>query len=138
MSETRKIICDECLSDLTYTGNCEDYYLVLTVGSKAPWFAAEGHSGGFLTAMAIRKPIDGTRHFCDLKCMDGYRDRERAYDVFLTQHWNAWKKEHGEKDDNGRVFSYPGPPEETHKGWKDESAAAALAKFPKPDRSAKK
>lgn len=78
--ESHEIKCDQCGKDLTYTGNCEDYFLVLGNQTKAPWFAKTGERGGALTCMAIRPPVDRTYRFCGLVCLDTWRDvaREKA------------------------------------------------------------
>lgn len=78
MAETTEIKCDQCGKDLTYTGNCQDYYLVLGSASKAPWFLKDGERGGVLTSMAIRPPVSRTHHFCGFGCLDAWRDEARA------------------------------------------------------------
>jgi hypothetical protein len=65
--------CDACGKDLTTTGNCVDYRLI--VGSEnIPTV------GGFVTAMGKYPPTDRTYYFCGLYCMDVWRDaaREKA------------------------------------------------------------
>jgi hypothetical protein len=70
MTEVSKITCDQCDNDLTYTENCEDYYVVLGNGSKSPWYLRDGRRGGAVTAMAIAPPIKGgTKHFCGVGCL---------------------------------------------------------------------
>lgn len=93
--QTNEIKCDECGRDLTYTGNCEDYYLVLSSGSKAPWYAKDGSRGGFVTAMAIYPPVDRTYHFCGLDCMDSWRDKARAKAAAQKEWRDKNKVDHG-------------------------------------------
>ena len=71
MGRTEQIICDSqhCQKDLTYTGNCEDYRLVLRSQSKTPWYVREGRSGGAVTAMAITPPVARPYYFCGLECL---------------------------------------------------------------------
>lgn len=88
MSETTEIKCDECGTDLTYTGNCADYYLVVSSAGKSPWYLREGLDGGVLTAMAAYPPVNRTHHFCDLKCMDGWRDKARE----VARKREEWRK----------------------------------------------
>lgn len=64
------IICNACGKDVTSTGNCEDWRLALTAQAKLPWYVAEGLGGGMVTTMAIPKPLNGTKHFCDLGCLE--------------------------------------------------------------------
>lgn len=72
MSATEPVVtCDGCGKDLTVTGNCQDYRLVLGNQSIPP-------RRGFVTAMHIPPPIDGAKHFCRLKCLDDWRSRELA------------------------------------------------------------
>ena len=86
------ISCDKCAKDLTYTGNCQDYYLVLTYGSKAAWYEKEGLRGGAVTAMALSPPVSRTYHFCDLNCLDKWRDVERVKNARRKR----WHDEHRE------------------------------------------
>ena len=65
-----EIICDACGYDITYTGNCEDWRLVLGNESKTPWYVRDGHSGGMVTSMAISRPVDRTYHFCGIGCLN--------------------------------------------------------------------
>jgi hypothetical protein len=69
MAETSKIECDACGRDITTTGNCEDWRLVLGNKSKTPWFVAEGRRGGVVTSKAIQPPVPRTHHFCGLGCL---------------------------------------------------------------------
>jgi hypothetical protein len=69
MSVTIDIRCDECVKDLQYTGNCEDYYISIDSQTKLPWFAREGMRGGAVTGMAIEPVIPKQMTFCDLKCL---------------------------------------------------------------------
>lgn len=81
MSITTEVTCDQCGADLTATGNCEDWRLVLTYEGKQI-------RGGMVTAMAISPPVDRTYHFCGLKCLDAWRDAAR--DKAAKQ--EAWRK----------------------------------------------
>lgn len=77
MTETSQVVCDACGNDLTYTGNSEDYYLVLSSASKLPWYLREGERGGFVTDMAIAPPMAKTGHFCGHKCLEDWIERRR-------------------------------------------------------------
>jgi hypothetical protein len=90
MTETREIKCDACGADLTYTGNCEDYYLVLSNAAMAPWYAKEGYRGGAVTAMAVSPAIKQTQHFCGLHCLDRWRDREK----YRAKLWHDWREQY--------------------------------------------
>lgn len=68
MGENTTVICDNCNADLTYTGNCEGYYLVLGNRSKRS-------KGGFVTAMAIYPPVERTMCFCGLGCLKQWMER---------------------------------------------------------------
>lgn len=118
--QTTEIKCDQCAKDLTYTGNCEDYYLTLHSSSKAS-------RGGCVTLMAIRPPIGRAHHFCGLSCLDKWRDRERLYDKLMGERWNQWKEENGTKQEDGRIYSYPSPPDDVYAVWEAESRAAVDA-----------
>jgi hypothetical protein len=124
--QTHKIECDECGADLTYTGNCEDYYLVLGNASK-------GHRPGTyaVTSMAISPPLKQEHHFCGLKCMDQWRDRQRHKNGLWEQWWSKWKDEHGTKDGTERVRSYPSPTDDITGPVEAEFTAASLTAFPK-------
>jgi hypothetical protein len=63
------VTCDACGADITSTGNCEDWRLVLDVQAKMPQYERDGKSGGAVTSMNLPRPIDGPLHFCDLKCL---------------------------------------------------------------------
>jgi hypothetical protein len=76
MSATTEIKCDACEADLTYTGNCEDWRLVLGVQSKSPWYERDGLSGGAVTSAAIPRPIPRTVHFCGVGCLHEWLTRE--------------------------------------------------------------
>lgn len=70
MSASRQVItCDHCGEDITVTGNCEDYRLVLESESRTPWYVLEGKTGGFVTAMAMQPPISRPHHFCGFRCL---------------------------------------------------------------------
>lgn len=124
--ETHKIACDECEADLTYTSNCEGYYLVLGSASKAHY-----PGGGVVTMMGAYPPVKRTHHFCGLLCMDQWRDRQRHQDG-LWRAWNEkWKEQHGTRDETGRVRSYPCAPDDVRKVNEAEFEAAALVAFPR-------
>ena len=65
--EARKVTCDGCEKDLTYTGNCEDWRLVL-----ANQAIPQPPGDGFVTLMAAYPPVDRTHHFCDLACLKAW------------------------------------------------------------------
>ena len=72
----KKINCDGCGSDLTYTGNSVDYRLVLDCESKTPWFVGEGLEFGTVTDMLIYPPVSRPHHFCRMECLDSWRAKE--------------------------------------------------------------
>lgn len=72
MSERRAIFCDQCMSDITYTSNCEDWRILLMSQGKQS-------VGGVVTSMAIRPPISEALHFCCLVCLKAY----------VSSHWNG-------------------------------------------------
>lgn len=117
---TTEIKCDKCGKDLTYTGNCEDYYL--TLGS-----APKVGRGNFRTLMAVTPPIDREHHFCNLACLDKWRDGERMFDSLMATKWEIWKREHGTSEFGGAVKSYPSPGEDIYAAWVAECRAAANA-----------
>lgn len=119
-----QVTCDGCGADLTTRSNSVDYRLVLASEGKP------GHGAGFYTDMMIYPPVDRAHHFCDLSCLDHWRDRERHYGKLRGERSEEWKNEHGTKDATGRVRSYPSPSEHILKAWDTECRAAALAAFP--------
>jgi len=122
MTKTAKITCDGCGADLTFTSNCEDYYLSLGSFSKRSL-------GGFVTAVAISPAITHDHHFCSLLCLDHWTDRRRHFDSLLASWWRNWKDERGSTDHNGtRSFREPG--RETRESRESEFQAAALLAFP--------
>lgn len=123
MTRTTEIICDGCGADLTYTGNCEDYYLVVKSASKLS-------RGGFVTEMAKYPPIKREHDFCDLVCLDHWRARRHHFEALSRDWWNSWKAEHGTKDANGRIFSYPEAPRQLVAERNEEFEATALAAYP--------
>lgn len=62
MSKAVKIECDYCKFDLTYTTNCVDYYLTLSLCKKT-------NNTNISTLMHIEPPINGDMHFCDVRCL---------------------------------------------------------------------
>src|SRR6185312_9710099 len=130
MPRKTEFTCDGCGEDLTYTGNCEDYYLVVTYGSKQPWYVKEGLRGGAVTSMAKSPPVDRDYYFCDLKCLDYWRSRRHHFEKLTATWWDQWKAERGTPDRDGKIRSYPCPAEETWKARNAEFEAAALVAFP--------
>lgn len=123
MSKSVEIKCDACGNDLTRTSNCEAYRLVLANENIAS-------RGGVVTAMAMYPDLNHDHHFCGIRCLDHWTDRRRHYDN-LWRAWNdKWKDEHGTKDSNGRVRSYPGASEDVRKACVAEFSAASLVAFP--------
>lgn len=130
MGKIVQITCDGCGEDLTYTGNCEDYYLVVSYSSKVPLYVKEGLPGGVVTAVAIAPPIKCNHYFCDLRCLDHWSDRRRHVALLSHDWWEQWKSEHGTRDNTGHIRSYPSPPQEISDARNAEFAAAALLEFP--------
>lgn len=85
VSEKVEVTCDACGRDLTATGNCEDYRLVVKSEALPAWWQVEGLGGGAVTAMAVSKPIQKPHHFCGLFCLHRWLDEN-----YGEQH-EAWK-----------------------------------------------
>lgn len=126
--KSRQVICDACGEDLTYTGNCEDYYLVVTSASKQPWYLRDGLRGGAVTSMAIRPPVEQERDFCGLACLDLWRARENYARELRRQWFDKWVDEHGERHAVG--YSYPEPSQEVRDTREREIAAQVAERFP--------
>lgn len=65
MPKEVKVTCDECGSDLTSTGNCMDYRLVVQserIGSRV----------GVVTAMYLGPQLDEPKYFCGWRCFNEY------------------------------------------------------------------
>lgn len=62
MGRDVEVSCDVCEADLTSTGNCVDYRLVLVSERRAS-------VGGFVTDVAIAPPVDRAYYFCGLWCL---------------------------------------------------------------------
>jgi hypothetical protein len=120
-----EIKCDGCDADLTYTANCVDYRLVLGNESKPTYPGA-----GAVTAMGIYPPVERTHHFCGLGCLDHWRDREKHRSKLWREWSDKWQEEKGHKSPDGRVTSWPSPPEELRKANDAAFAAAALEAYP--------
>lgn len=118
-----KVSCDGCGRDLTTRTNIEDYRLVLASESKP------GYGSGAYTCMGIYPAIERAHHFCGLGCLDHWRGREHHRDALRKAKSDAWAEQHGTKID-GRIRSYPCPPDDTLKAWSAECEAAALSAFP--------
>lgn len=69
--KTTMITCDECGRNLTSTGNCIDYRLVLHC-EEVPC------RGGVVTLLAIEPPISGTMAFCGLRCLEKWLERTKG------------------------------------------------------------
>jgi len=59
-----KITCDSCGNDLTYTGNCIDYRILVCCEVK-PLYPGSMSA----TAMGISPPLEGDHHFCGSICL---------------------------------------------------------------------
>lgn len=124
MGKTVTVTCDGCGRDLTTRTNCVDYRLVLAAEGKP------GHGDGFYTAAMIYPPVDRAYYFCALKCLDHWRSREHhKADLWKTWH-EKWKDEHGTRDEEGRIWSYPCTPEDLRVKLNAQFEAAALVAFP--------
>ena len=80
MTATTSILCDTCKEDIQYTGNVEDYRLVISSERKAPWYTKDGLPGGAVTDMAIDNPAPKRLHFCDWTCLA----------TWVAEHTKAW------------------------------------------------
>ena len=116
--KTTTIICDSCGKDLTFTGNCEDYYL--TVASASKW-----KRGNFVTLMAISPPLDREHTFCGLSCLDLWTARRQYITSLRVQWWDRYKVEQGTMRD-----SYPTPTREAEQEREAECERMAAEKFP--------
>lgn len=124
MGKTVKVTCDGCGRDLTTRTNIVDYRLVLASESKP------SHGPGAYTDMALYPPVDRDYYFCDLECLDHWRDREHHQSALWKEWMDKWIGEKGTKREDGRVLSYPSPPQEMQETLETEFAAAALTAFP--------
>jgi hypothetical protein len=124
MGKTVEVTCDGCGHDLTTRSNIVDYRLVLTYESKP------GHGPGAYTDMALAPPVDREYYFCDLQCLDHWRDRKHHKSRLWKAWWDKWKEENGTKDADGRIRSYPTPPQTMTEAYEIEFKTAALAAFP--------
>lgn len=125
--KTVQIKCDACDSDLFDSGPQPKHRLVLVPQPV-------GSSSNFRYSVLSYPSIKRSHHFCDLACLDHWRDRERHRDMLWRQWHEKWIEEHGER--HGRLSSYMAAPEEVRSRAAEEFAAAALAAFPmeKPKR----
>jgi hypothetical protein len=121
--KNEQVTCDGCGHDLTVRTNSVDYRLVLGSESKP------GYGSGAYTDMMIYPPIDRTHHFCNLQCLDHWRDREHHYEKAYRDRSEAWRAPRTTVHPGGSR-SYPSPPAELSDAWEAESRAAALAAFP--------
>jgi hypothetical protein len=122
MTAKTEIKCDGCGRDITYTGNCEDWRLVLSN-------EAMGSRGGFVTAMAKYRPVSHTHHFCGMTCLDYWRDRERFRNELNTAWYDKWKTEKGTKLGPGS-WSIPCAPDEVTSARDLEIDAQVAERFP--------
>lgn len=69
-----EIFCDSCNYDLTETDAMPKFRLV--VGCEAL-----PHKGNFINAVAVHPPLNGTHHFCGIKCLENFlKDRKEKLD----------------------------------------------------------
>lgn len=122
-----EITCDACGADLYDSGPQPMYRLTLASESV-------GSSSSFRYGTVAHADVKRPHHFCDLKCLDHWRSREKQHAAVIALRLDAWKQERGSKKSFG--FSYPSPPEDTLAAWQAEAHASALAEFPvaKPPR----
>lgn len=71
-----KVTCDWCHKDLTTTGNCVDYRLAL-VPERIP------SVGPTSTLMLIEPDVKCAHHFCGLRCLAGWVERESSHSSVL-------------------------------------------------------
>lgn len=119
MKETA-VTCDACGGQLSDAGAMPTYALVLSS------FAVP-NSGNIVFSVAVQPHISRDRHFCDLGCLDDWRDDENLRADVLRNLREAWKIAHGTPDENGRIWSYPCPPNEISEGWEAEANAAVAS-----------
>jgi len=119
-----KVTCDGCGNDLSTRTNVEDYRLVLHSESKP------GYGSGFYTLMGISPPIDREHHFCGVGCLDHWRDHKRLFGRLMKDRWDAWIAAHKRESADGRISSYPSPPNEEREQWVKECQEAADKDFP--------
>ena len=70
MTKIVTISCDRCNRDLTWTSNFVDYRIVLTDENIASNSVA-------VTSMFISPHIDGTKHFCNFKCLHEWVNKSK-------------------------------------------------------------
>lgn len=121
--KTVEIKCDGCGGDLTDAGAMPTYRLEL-----AP--QAVANSGNIIYSVAVQPDINRSYHFCGLACLDHWRGRERHRDGLWRAWSDKWRDDHGTKDTEGNVRSWPSAPEEVREARKVEFDAAALEAFP--------
>jgi hypothetical protein len=64
MGRDTLVTCDTCGKDITHTGNCVDYRLVLKSEAIPP-----RPGGGSVTAMMVYPPVSREYVFCGLDCL---------------------------------------------------------------------
>ncbi len=122
MSKQTKITCDSCGKDLTFTGNCDGYYITLANTRMASW-------GGAVTLMAVYPALDHDLTFCGLTCLDLWTTR-RQYIAKLGSEWyERWKEDHGTMRD-GKCISYTTPTREVEQERDAEFQRMAAERFP--------
>lgn len=72
MTEERKVICDGCGEDCTYTGNIVDYRLRLSVEQKV-------NKNDFGTLLGVQPPIPHNLDFCGLACLRKWQENYKPY-----------------------------------------------------------
>ncbi len=70
MTEMKTITCDHCKKQLLVESSYPAVYSIeiKCINTRIP------HSGGTF-AVAVHPPFKGTLHFCNLKCLDGWRTK---------------------------------------------------------------
>lgn len=67
----RSTTCDGCEADLTFTGNCVDYRLLVTSESIP-------NPSGVALLVASYPAIDRPHHFCGWACFDKWYEKRKA------------------------------------------------------------
>lgn len=81
--EHRKVTCDQCEADLTYTSNCVAYKLHLAPKSIPVKGSVLGRAV-FVTSMMDYPPIDNELDFCGVPCMLRYFKGDKRWAYFLS------------------------------------------------------
>ena len=119
-----QVSCDGCARDLSSTGNCQDYRLVLKSESLP-------QRSSFVTLMAISPPIGRPHHFCSLRCLDRWRSHEAVYRRVRKEQHEKWVDDgNGHRDEDGEITSWTCAPSGIQDQWHTEAREVANIEVP--------